>query len=144
MDKKQFSRILAESPRDAVINLAGRVIDAYPVSVIKPPAKTLIMLTVKEPVKNSRFYMGEAIAAECLLEVAGHKGAAVILGDDFEKARAIAVLDAADSASLPVMADIRLRIAALEQQMILERRQEAALYRTTQVNFHIMEDRDAE
>ena len=144
MDKKRFTRILSSSRREEVTALAGKIAEAYPVALIKPPAKTLVMLTAREPVKDSRFYLGEAIAAECLLEVDGHKGAAVILGDDFEKARAMAVLDAAQSAGLPEMAEILPRIEALEQEMLRQRRAEAALYRTTQVQFQIMEDKNAE
>ena len=144
MDKKRLSRILAASPREAVINLAEEIMGNYPVVMIKPPAKTLVMLTVKEPVKNSRFFLGEAIASECLLEVAGHRGASVMLGDDFEKARAAAILDAANSAALPVMRYMNAIIEVMEAEMMCEWRKEAAMHRKTQVQFQIMEDRNAE
>ena len=62
---------------------------------MKAPAKTLAMIKLREPVKNSLFYLGEALVCDTVVELGGTKGTAVVLGDDFDKVSSMAVIDAA-------------------------------------------------
>jgi len=142
MDKKTISAVLAQSPREAVIALAAEISGVRSVVLVKPAEKTLVMLKVREPVKRSLFYLGEVIATECLVEVDGKRGASVLMGDDAEKARAMAVLDATHTARFPEWQDLEMKIHELNEDARQRRAKEAALHRKTQVRFTIMEDRD--
>jgi alpha-D-ribose 1-methylphosphonate 5-triphosphate synthase subunit PhnG len=100
-----------------------------------------VQLTVREPVKNSRFYLGEALAAHCVAELDGARGAAVTLGDCLERASAAAMLDAGHSGGFPEFFAVESRLLALGDELRRADGERAALVRSTRVNFQILEDR---
>ncbi|MGL5973086.1 MAG: phosphonate C-P lyase system protein PhnG [Oscillospiraceae bacterium] len=53
--------------------------------LISETHKKIVMLKARESVKNSLFYLGEALATECMVSFENIKGYALILGDFFEK-----------------------------------------------------------
>ena len=95
MEKKELFRIMAAADGSMLRELAQPLAEKYGVSVVKAPAKTLAMIKLREPVKNSLFYLGEALVCDTVVELGGTKGTAVVLGDDFDKVSSMAVIDAA-------------------------------------------------
>ena len=85
MEKKELFRIMAAADGSMLRELAQPLAEKYGVSVVKAPAKTLAMIKLREPVKNSLFYLGEALVCDTVVELGGTKGTAVVLGDDFDK-----------------------------------------------------------
>ena len=140
--KMEFSRALASADRASVLALASEVEHGYNVEVLKEPTKTLVMLRVRESVRGEQFNLGELLAMECLVRVDGRPGVSVLAGSDADKCRAMALLDAAHSAGLPVMTSVLPRIAEMEEDRRKKLRQEAQTHAKTQVRFRIMEDRD--
>ncbi len=140
MDKKLLSSLLAFAGRDTVIALASRIEQKHQVFVTKPPAKTMVMIEVREPVKSSRFFMGEMLATECFVEVDGIRGAAVMKGDDLEKTRAAAILDAAHTAEFEEFISASPELEAIRLKRSGDRQRNAAIHRQSQVNFKILED----
>jgi alpha-D-ribose 1-methylphosphonate 5-triphosphate synthase subunit PhnG len=110
---------------------------------VKGPEKTMILLTVREPVKNSSFYLGEALAAHCIAELDGVRGAAVALGDDLGRAGAAATLDAAHTGGFPEFAAVESQLRELDELRRSAEAETAALVRSTQVRFHVLEDKEA-
>ena len=140
--KMEFSRALAAADREAVLALAAQVEQTHIATVLKEPTKTLVMLRARESVRGEQFNLGELLAMECLVRVDGQAGVSVLAGSDAEKCRAMALLDAAHSAKLAVMASVLPRVAELEENRREKLRQEAQTHAKTQVRFRIMEDRD--
>ena len=64
MEKKRLFQILSRAQRNDVIRLGERIQQQYPVTIVKKPEKSLTMIRMREPVKNSLFYLGEAIITE--------------------------------------------------------------------------------
>lgn len=93
MTKKEISCILSRASRKEVAVLAEQVKKAHEIQMVKPPQKTLVMVKVRESVKQSLFYLGEVLAAECMVTVDGIRGVSVLAGDDFEKTTDVAVID---------------------------------------------------
>lgn len=139
VEKRRFFRILAHAPREQVAGLAREIEEHCQVAVLKEPQKTLVMIQVREPVKNSRFYLGEALACEAMVEVDGAKGMAVTLGDDFDKVLDMAVLDAAFNRKVPQCAAIQARLEQLEAQQRRDQEREYGMYRQTQVHFESLD-----
>ena len=140
VEKRRFFRILAHAPREQVAGLAREIEEHCQVAVLKEPQKTLVMIQVREPVKNSRFYLGEALACEAMVEVDGAKGMAVTLGDDFDKVLDMAVLDAAFNRKLPQCAAIQQELYRLEEEQRRAEEQENGLYHRTQVHFESLDN----
>jgi len=96
VDTRRLSWILGKSSSRFVTELAAPVMAAHPVTVIRPPPmKTLVMVKMRETVAQAEFYLGEMLAAEAMVELAGQKGFALMAGDDMDKVLSAAVLDAA-------------------------------------------------
>jgi alpha-D-ribose 1-methylphosphonate 5-triphosphate synthase subunit PhnG len=93
----QRAELLAIARRDELVPLAelllaGRALDA--VTVVHPPEVGLVMMQVREPVAEQRFYLGEVLVTHCSVELDGVPGWSMRGGDDRIAALAGAVLDA--------------------------------------------------
>ena len=94
METCNYSKVLCQSSGQWVVDLIRPVMDKYPVRVLRKPAKTLVMIKMRETVAKAQFYLGEMLACEAMVELEGKKGFALMMGDDTQKAMAAAVLQA--------------------------------------------------
>jgi phosphonate C-P lyase system protein PhnG len=138
----ELSCVLAAAPREKVLQLADLIGNAYPVVMIKPPIAAPVTLTVREPVKDSRFLLEKTLATECILEINGHRGTAKVLGDDSERAKAIAILDAAYYAGVPLMHALNACIRVMELELFKEQFVNIGLRRQMKLQLQIAEDGD--
>jgi len=143
MDKRSLSRISAFADTGILCTLAEKAAAGREVLFLKKPEKTMVLLQVKEPVKQSLFYLGEMLAVQCVVELSGVKGAAVLAGDDLSKVEAAAVLDAAHTGCFAEFALIEPELARLEEARQEKAAKQAAAAKSTQVRFHALEDREA-
>lgn len=140
MEKKRFFRILGKASRQQVSALAAPYKEKQRITVIKEPAKSLAMIRMREPVKESLFYLGEVIVCVASVLLGQTKGTAVTMGDDFEKVMDMAVLDAAVNAGIFQEEDALL---ILEAAQTAETEKENALYLNTMVSFTAMDAEEA-
>jgi len=136
MDKKRLSKILAKADRQTVAAIAGDILKSYHPVIIKEPGKTLAMIKMREPVKNSLFYIGEVIVCEAVVEIDSTKGIAVVMGDDTGKTLNMAIIDAAVNKGVFIGMDI---LFALEKEQNDREMRENAMHLKTMVNFESMD-----
>ena len=143
MDKRTLSRISAFADTQTLCCLAEKAAAGRELLFLKKPEKTMVLLQVKEPVKQSLFYLGELLAVHCIVELAGVRGAAVLRGDDFSRAEAAAVLDAAHSGRFAEFSHIEPELLRLEEARQKELARHTTAVKETQVRFQVLEDRKA-
>jgi len=136
MEKKRLTRILAKADRHIVTAMADDIRKIYAPVIVKEPAKTLTMIKVREPVKQSLFYIGEVIVCEAAVEIDGVGGTAVLMGDNTEKTLHIAIIDAAINKGVFCGMDTLLE---LENEQNEEEARENAMFLKTTVNFQSMD-----
>ena len=136
MDKKRFSRILTRADRQTVAALSASVRESHSPVIIKGPGKTLTMIKMREPVRQSLFYIGEVIVSEAVVEIDGVKGIAVTMGDDTEKTLDMAIIDAAHNKGVFTGMD---NLFALEREQNERVMRENAMHLKTMVNFESMD-----
>lgn len=141
MDKLTLSRISAFAGTEILRCLAEKAAGNREILFLKKPEKTMVLLSVKEPVKQSLFYLGEMLAVHCIVELSGVRGAAVLAGDDFSKAEAAAVLDAAHSGAFGEFSAIEPELLLLDEARQKEAGKQTAKVKETQVRFQALEDR---
>lgn len=141
MEKKRLFRILSRAERSDVIRLGQELQQQYPVTIVKKPEKSLTMIRMREPVKKSLFYLGEAIITEAVVTLEGTVGTAVTMGDDFEKTLYMAVIDAAENRGVFAHNDLLLEWEQAQQRRIA---QENAMFQKTKVDFHSMDSEAAQ
>ncbi|WP_307761351.1 phosphonate C-P lyase system protein PhnG [uncultured Phascolarctobacterium sp.] len=143
MNKKELFRIMAAADSSMLRELAQPLAAKYGVSIVKEPAKTLAMIKLREPVQNSLFYLGEALVCDIVVELGGTKGTAVVLGDDFDKVSAMAVIDAAFNKKVAETAELTTVLERLAARRQKELELENGLYAKTIVDFQSMDQESA-
>lgn len=141
MEKKRLFQILSRAQRSDVIRLGEMLQQQYPVTIVKKPEKSLTMIRMREPVKNSLFYLGEAIITEAVVSLGDTVGTAVTMGDDFEKTLHMAIIDAAENKGVFTQEDLLLEWEQAQQRKIA---QENAMFQKTKVDFHSMDSEAAQ
>lgn len=141
MEKKRLFQILSRAERSDVIRLGRELQQQYSVTIVKKPEKSLTMIRMREPVKKSLFYLGEAIITEAVVTLEGTVGTAVTMGDDFEKTLYMAVIDAAENRGVFARNDLLLEWEQAQQRRIA---QENAMFQKTKVDFHSMDSEAAQ
>ncbi len=139
MTKKEMTKAFALAQTQRLQPMYDKLLATYTVKLVKPPYKTLVMLKARESAKNSLFYLGEALASSCVVQVEGHKGFALALGDDFNKVTMMAVLDGAVQAGLPEQADVMRLAETLQQEQAQQRAIENGRILESKVSFDVME-----
>ena len=136
MDKKRLSKVLAKADRQTVAAISSDILKSYRPVIIKEPGKTLAMIKMREPVKNSLFYIGEVIVCEAVVEIDGTKGVAVLMGDDTEKNLNMAIIDAAFNKGIFTGTDTLLSLEKEQKDRLMR---ENAMHLKTMVNFESMD-----
>jgi len=136
MDKKRLSRILAKADKNIIAGLSAEIQKIYSPVIIKEPGKTLAMIKMREPVKESLFYIGEVIVCEATVEIDGVKGVAVVMGDDTEKTLDMAIIDAAVNKGIFTGIDRLINLEKAQNDKIMR---ENAMHLKTMVNFKSMD-----
>lgn len=116
LKRNEYTRIFSEVEAKALCVLAQPLKEKYVVRLLRPAQKTLTMIKMREPVQESLFYLGEVLCCECLVDVEGQKGFAVMMGDDFEKAKDAAILDAVFRAGFPEKKELEEKLLELEKE----------------------------
>ncbi|MBM7789399.1 phosphonate C-P lyase system protein PhnG [Tenggerimyces flavus] len=105
----QRAELLAAASPDEVVPVAERLVESGvlgDVAVLAGPEIGMVMMQVREPVVEERFYLGEVLVTSCTVEVAGATGWCVRAGDDRVATLAAALLDGAAAAALPAAAEV--------------------------------------
>jgi len=136
VDKKRITRILARADRLDVAKMSADVQKTHRPVIVKEPGKTLTMVKMREPVKQSLFYIGEVIVCEAAVELDGVKGIAVTMGDDVEKTLDMAIIDAAINKGVFAGTDTLLFLEKEQNERLMR---ENAMHLKTMVNFKSMD-----
>jgi len=136
MDKKRLTKILARADKEAVAALSADIQRSHRPVVVKEPGKTLTMIKMREPVKQSLFYIGEVIVCEATVEIDGIQGTAVTMGDDTEKVLDMAIIDAAVNKGIFSGMDALLELERQQDDRVMR---ENAMHLKTMVNFTSMD-----
>ena len=130
---------LSQSAPATVARLARQVEQGTPLEVTRPPAQSLVLLTVDDSVEGNPFHPGEALVSTCEVRLDGHIGVGICLGGDLERARACAILDAALQAGLPEAAEILTALGAEQARIERQRLAEQEMAQATRVRFDTMD-----
>jgi len=95
LSREQRCALMAEAEPAALTALADACLaDGVDVRVLVAPEVGCVTVQVREPVGAERFLLGDVLGCRAEVELAGHRGWAMRLGDDRAATLAAAVLDA--------------------------------------------------
>ena len=133
-------RILCECDLEILREFVTALEAEHAVEVESQPSVGLAMIPAEDSLERQRFYLGEALATECVVRVDGLLGYGLCLGDEPVRTYCMAVLDAMLHGGRPAPAEIKSFLA--QQGAAVEGRQaaERALILQTHVDFKLMEE----
>ncbi|KAA9160281.1 phosphonate metabolism protein PhnG [Amycolatopsis acidicola] len=107
MGREERCGLLAVAEPEELRELADACLaDGAPVTVVLAPEVGTVSTQVREPVARERFLLGDVLACRAEVEVGGHRGWAMRLGDDRAAALAAAVLDAEVAGGRPKASEV--------------------------------------
>lgn len=135
LTRERRAELLARARADELEPLAEEVLTAsgeQPV-VLSGPDVGMVMMQVREPVAEERFYVGEVLVTQIEVELSGQRGWSMRLGDDTRATLAAGLLDAAaEGAARTQVEALCSRVAERED---LAARTEWAAIAPTEVRF---------
>ena len=124
---------MAKADSETVAALSVEIQKTMSPVIVKEPGKTLAMIKMREPVKESLFYIGEVIVCEAVVEIDGIQGVAVLMGDDTVKTLNMAIIDAAINKGVFNGIDTLLELEKEQNDMVMR---ENAMHLKTMVSFN--------
>ena len=144
LTRRRRTEILVESDRSVALDLAALIEGEAEATDLSAPRQGLVMCEVRETARNSRFDPGEALLSESRVRIGVADGLGVVLGDDDELARALAVVDAAYALAVPLscMVEVDERMRAAEGARERRRARDERRTMTSRVSFDSMGGQD--
>jgi alpha-D-ribose 1-methylphosphonate 5-triphosphate synthase subunit PhnG len=140
--RRRVSRVCALADAGAVEAVAAAArVGATSVATVQKATQELVLMEVGDPTTGGSFYVGEVLITSALVDVDGQVGVGLVVGDEPERARASALIDAAVQAAIAPAA-LAAALAELERAVDEAQQREWALAARTRVQFETMEDRD--
>ena len=136
MEKNRLTKILAKTDSGVIAALSADIQKTCRPVIVKAPGKTLAMIRMREPVKQSLFYIGEVIVCEAVVEIDGVQGVAVVMGDEEVKTIDMAIIDAAVNKGIFNGWNRLLELEKEQNDFIMR---ENAMHLKTMVNFESMD-----
>ena len=95
LTQDQRIELLSKAPKQELLHLADLVLQrpASP-AIISGPEVGLVMMQVREPVCDERFFLGEVLVTRAEVELGGVRGWSMRMGEDRVTTLAAAILDA--------------------------------------------------
>lgn len=107
LSRARRCELLAVAEPDELRSLADACLaDGVEVRILVAPEVGVVSAQVREPVAQERFLLGDVLACRAEVELAGHRGWAMRLGDDRAAVLAAALLDAEVQAGRAHAADV--------------------------------------
>jgi alpha-D-ribose 1-methylphosphonate 5-triphosphate synthase subunit PhnG len=103
--EERWARLAVARPGELIELADACLAAADDFQVIVPPEVGYISAQVREPILKQRFLLGDVLACRAEVELDGTRGWALRLGEDRAAALAMAILDAASSATGPAAGD---------------------------------------
>lgn len=137
MEREQLGYLLQNADNDELMKLVECIVESSNVSILANPAQQTLMVPVLDPVTKKKFYSGEILVTQAIVDIDGNKGWGMVMDKKADLALAVAICDAAYGAGIK-----KDEITSLAEKAgeILSRRlkEEAEKASSTKVSFDMM------
>jgi alpha-D-ribose 1-methylphosphonate 5-triphosphate synthase subunit PhnG len=133
-------RVLCECDLKRLRAAVEQLEESHVVRMVREPSICLTMIRAEDSVEGQEFFLGEAVTTECEVEVNGHSGYGLCLGEEPERAYCLAVADALIEAPQGPPAALDDFIAAAHQDLERAERVEFGQVMRSKVDFKLFEE----
>lgn len=134
--REQRAELLAAADRLELVELAEACLEVHgEPTLLVAPETGLVMVQVREPVCDERFHAGEVLVTRAEVDLAGHRGWAMRMGNDRVATLAAAICDAVAESGGARADDVRELCLATARRIAAEYASESAELAATTVSF---------
>lgn len=137
MNRKQRTKIMHHMDLNDLFQIFEKL-RQLKFEIINPPSTGLVLLNVKEPCLSSHFYKGELLVSECKVRMDGVVGLGITSGIDLERAKIMAMVDAAYKLDLPIGEEITQILKNAEKEICMEIETDNHRIQKTRVSFETL------
>ena len=113
--------------------------EQHQVAVIRKPAKTLVMVRMRETVAKAEFYLGELLAAEAMVELEGTRGFSLLMGTTWTRLSPPLCWTPCADRGCPSGRPYRLALEQEEKRQQQEERREICRHNASRVQFNTLD-----
>ncbi len=139
MDRKRRTEILIRSKKNLHQEIAEKINKKYKVETIEDSNHGLVMVKKRDTAKKELFYLGEVLVTEAKVSINGSLGLGIVIGDNYDLAKNLAIIDATYNANLEEVMVIDNRLIEEEKDIINLENKETNRIMKTKVNFETMD-----
>jgi alpha-D-ribose 1-methylphosphonate 5-triphosphate synthase subunit PhnG len=143
-----YTEILSKVASGELLPWELEIIKMGHIEIVNPPTMGLVMMRSQESVEGVVFNVGELLISESTLSVDGVIGCGVIMGNDVDNARRLALIDAVTHNSDPKWSAWKERFEAWiteqREQQIVQQEERFKLIARTKVDFELMDSEQEE
>ena len=136
-ENMNIAEIISNGDIKELKSIAEFIVECLPCRVTAEPSAGMVMVKVVDPLEKTPFYLGEAYATQCEVEIEGKIGYGCVLGNDEERALYGAILDAVMSGGHDISGRVKLRLIKIQEEIMLRRDAEIKGALRTRVNFDV-------
>lgn len=144
MNIRERTKILINCPFEGLHYWVNQIKELATVKILKEPKMGLIMMRSRDSVAQEIFNAGEVLVSDCTVSVDNQPGYGVVMGNQPERAEAMAIIDAVFRAGGEKLEDLinNMQIWLKEQSGLQQKEQlsEFNHINRSKVNFETMED----
>ncbi|NLK94238.1 MAG: phosphonate C-P lyase system protein PhnG [Clostridiales bacterium] len=100
MKRKRRTEILIRSKNNLAKMLSDEINNKYNVEIIEDSNHGLVMIKKRDTAKKELFYLGEVLVTETKVAINGKIGLGIVIGDNEELSKDLAIIDAAYNSNL--------------------------------------------
>jgi alpha-D-ribose 1-methylphosphonate 5-triphosphate synthase subunit PhnG len=108
MKREDLNYYLQKVPEQEIFQLCEKISNKARVEIIQKPTRQTLLLPVKDPINKGSFFSGEVLVTSTIVQVNNENGWAMVLDENDELSRAVAILDGAFSAGILQQPILRL------------------------------------
>ena len=137
MLREQLGYLLQNADNNELMALVEKIVESSSVSILANPAQQTLMVPVLDPVSKKKFYSGEILVTQAIVDIDGNKGWGMVMDKKADLALAVAICDAALAAGIKV-AEITAIAEKAAEKLNIKLKSEAEKTSSTKVSFDIM------
>lgn len=106
MKRRLRTKIMHESSLDALLSLEAFIEQHYDITMIEEPNNGVVMLKMRDSARLEKFYLGEVLITECKVMIESVIGIGMTKGQNDQRAKAMAAVDAVYNLKSELMNEI--------------------------------------
>ena len=142
-DSKERTKVLEQCTLDSLQSWVTKIKAIGEVKIIKAAQAGLVMMRARDAVAEQIFNLGEVLVSECTVMLDKQTGYGLVMGNQPERAEAMAILDAlffsTEAKWARLLADMQIWLKKQAQVQEKEQQKEFQLIERSKVNFETIE-----